>query len=233
MPTVEGHREWTQRRALACPRFGSRRVPVVLRVEAHLERRAHRGERRSLRQRHQVLPSNMTTSALDAAFVVPLTGPAESRLKRVVRRECREARPQYARRAHEHLAHRGGEIVVGDRRDDSSEVGERCDVSCQKPGCILLRAEHREVAARVHQTHQEKPRLLAHACELHPDLEEVDLRNLARPVHERHGDLSLCASKLRHQAPNGALAGGVPGIAQQLPETGRGQPLLARRERPA
>jgi hypothetical protein len=186
-----------------------------------------------LRQRHQVLPSNVTASTLHATLVVPLAGPAESRLERVVRRERREAWPQDPRRPDVDLAHGGGQVVVGDRRDDPCEVGERRDVGRKKPGRILLRAEHREVATRVHQAHQEEPRLLAHARELHPDLEEIDLRDLARAVHERHGDLPLRASKLGHQAANGPLAGRVPGIAQQLPEPRRRQPLLARRERPA
>ena len=70
------------------------------------------------------------------------------------------------------------QVVVGDRGDDAGEVRERGDVGREKPGGVLLRAEHREVAPRVHQAHQEQPRLLAHAGELHPDLEEVDLGDL-------------------------------------------------------
>jgi hypothetical protein len=119
----------------------------MLRVESHLERRAHCRERRALRQRHQVLPPNVPASTLDATLVVPLAGSAESRLERVVRRERREARPQDTRRPDQDLAHRGGQVVVGDRRDDPGEVGKRRDVGRKKPGRVLLRAEHREVAS--------------------------------------------------------------------------------------
>ena len=180
-----------------------------------------------------MLPSNVSASTLDASLVVTLARPAETWLESVVRSERGEAWPQYPRRAHEYLAHSGGQIVVRNRSDDPGEVSERCDVSREKPGRVLLGAQHREIAARVHQAHQEQPRLLADARKLHPDLEEVDLRHFARSVDERHGHLSLRASKLGHQAAYGARAGRVAGIAQQLPEAGCCQPLFARRERPA
>jgi hypothetical protein len=214
VPTVERQRESPQRCPLACPRVGSRRVPVVLRIDAPLKRRARLRERSPLRQRHQVLPSNVSAAALDPALVVPYAGTAESRLERVVRRERCEARPRHARSADQHLADRGGQVVVGDRRDDAAEVGERGDVSGEKPGRVLLRAEHHEVAPRVHPAHQEEPSLLAHPGELHPDLEEVHLRHLARAVHARHGDLSLRAPKLGYEATDGALAGRVPRFTQ-------------------
>ena len=92
-----------------------------------------------------MLPSNVAAATLDPALVVPFAGATEARLKRVVRRQCRERRPQHTRRADKHLSHGGGQVVVGDGGDDSGEVGERRDVGREKPRRVLLGAQHGEV----------------------------------------------------------------------------------------
>jgi hypothetical protein len=48
----------------------------------------------------------------------------------------------------------------------------------EEPRRILPLANHGEVAARVHQSHEKRPRLLALARDLHRHFEEVDLREL-------------------------------------------------------
>ncbi len=73
--------------------------------------------------------------------------------------------------------------------------------------------------------------LLAHALDLDPDLEEVDLGQLPRRVDERHGDLALGVAKRCNEPAYRPPADVVTVVAEQLPETRRGEPLLARRER--
>src|SRR5580704_2715580 len=70
LSAIEGRRQGSQRSTLAGPWRGSRRVSVVLRVEADLQGRAHMCERRALRQWHQVLPANVSASTLHASLVV-------------------------------------------------------------------------------------------------------------------------------------------------------------------
>jgi len=76
-------------------------------------------------------------------------------------------------------------------------------------------AEHREVAPRVQQAHEEHPRLGAHTGELDPDLEEVHPGELAERIHEGHGDLPLAATQAGDEATHGAGAGLV--ILGRLP----------------
>jgi hypothetical protein len=166
------------------------------------------------RYRHQVLPSDVTPAALDAALIVTFSGAAEPSLEGIVRGEGGEPRAQDPRRTDEHLGHGRRQVVVGDRGDHAGEVRERGDMRRQKPGGVLLRAEHREVAPRVHQTHQKQPRLLANAGEFDPDLEEVDLGDFTGAVHQRHRDLPLGASEFGHEPADRALAGCVAGLAQ-------------------
>jgi hypothetical protein len=59
----------------------------VLGVEPELKSHAHLGERRAAWDRHQVLPSNVTTAALDATLVGAFSGSAEPSLKGIVRGE--------------------------------------------------------------------------------------------------------------------------------------------------
>jgi hypothetical protein len=69
----------------------------------------------------------------------------------------------------------------------------------------------------MHQAHQKEPRLLAHALDLDPDLEEVDLGQLARCVHEGHGDLALGVAERRDEPAHRPRTGLVPVVAEQLP----------------
>jgi hypothetical protein len=177
-----------------------------------------------------VLQPQVAAAALDGALVVPLAGSAEARLEGVVRDEVGEARTEQPRLPQEHLGDGGSEVVVGDGGEHAGEVRERCDVGRQEPGGVLVGAEHREVAPRVQQAHEEHPRLGAHAGELDPDLEEVHLGELAGRMHEGHGDLPLAAAQVRDEAAHGAGAGLVATLPQQLREALGGQPLLARGE---
>src|ERR1019366_1484076 len=60
----------------------------------------------------------------------------------VVRNHRGESRSDDARRADQDLGDRRGEIVVGHTRDHSCEVLERGDVRGEKPGRVLLGADH-------------------------------------------------------------------------------------------
>ena len=70
-------------------------------------------------------------------------------------------------------------------------MGERPHVEPSRKATSVSAAvvEPDEVAARVDQPHQELPGLAALASHLDRDLEEVDLRLVARAVHQRHVDL--------------------------------------------
>jgi hypothetical protein len=82
------------------------------------------------------------------------------------------------------------QIVVRDARWHRLEVRERPDVAVEKADLILPLADPRKVATRVHQPHQEEPRLAADPVDVDKHLKEVDFGEIARPIRQRHEHLA-------------------------------------------
>ncbi len=158
---------------------------------------------------------------------MPFARPAEARLEQIVRRERGEARGQRARAAH-HNSHDGGfQIVVGDARRHCVEVREGADVAIEKADLVLALVDPGEVAARVHQPHEKEPRLAADAADVDEDLEEVDLREIARAIRQRHEDLTALPLPLRHRILDDRDAHLLALSQQQLVQPRGRQPLFA------
>jgi hypothetical protein len=119
-----------------------------------------------------------------AAFVVAFAGPTEARLEEIVRGERRKPRRQHPLAAHENPDHCGFEIVVRQARGGSIKVREGADVPIEETDLVLALVNPREVAARVHQPHQEEPRFLPFSLEVDEDLEEIDLGQIARSIQQ-------------------------------------------------
>jgi len=81
-------------------------------------------------------------------------------------------------------------IIVRGARGHAAEVGERTDVAVQKAHLVVPLVNPREVAAGVHQPHQEQPRFPPDAGEIDEHLEEVDFRELAGPIRQRNEHLA-------------------------------------------
>jgi hypothetical protein len=110
---------------------------------------------------------------------------------------------------------------------DRAEVLEGTHVPVEKAHLVLPRVEPREVATRVHQPHHEHPGFASLAGDVDEHLEEIDLRQLARLVHQRSEDLLASSLPLGHQLADHAIADGVPLRDQQLVQPRCRQLLLA------
>jgi hypothetical protein len=110
-----------------------------------------------------------------------------------MRRERREPRGQRPRAADQDPDDGRPEIVVRDASRDPVEVRKGADVPVEKADLILALVDPRKVAARIHQAHQEEPRLPARPVDVDQHLEEVNLRQVARPVRQRHEHLAALA----------------------------------------
>ena len=130
-----------------------------------------------------------------------LAGPTETGFQQVVRGERGEPRRQRARAADQDPHDGRPQIVVRDARRHAVEVRERADVPVEKADLILALVDPREVAARVHQPHQEQPRLAARPVDVDQHLEEVDLGEIARPIRQRHEDLAALPLPLGDRRP--------------------------------
>ena len=84
------------------------------------------------------------------------------------------------------------------------------DVPVEKADLILALVDPREVAARVHQPHQEQPGLAARPVDVHQHFEEVDLGEIARPIRQRHEDLAALPLPLRDRIFDDSHAHTVP-----------------------
>ena len=146
------------------------------------------------RNRHQRLLPHGLAAGFDAAFVVALAGPTEAGLQQVVRGERGEPRRQRPRAADQDPHDRRAQIVVRDARRHAVEVRERADVPVEKADLILALVDPREVAARVHQPHQEEPRLPARRRRRRP------APRRSRPRPDRPADTSAA------RRPRGAAA---------------------------
>ena len=91
---------------------------------------------------------------------------------------------------------------------------------------VLAVVEPDEVAARVHQPHQELPGLAALPAQLDGDLEEVDLGLVARAVHQRHEDLGALPPPLAQVAPHQRHPDLIALFAQLAVQPRSRQPLL-------
>ena len=144
-------------------------------IEVREQRRIDHLERGAARNRHERLPTERLAARFHAAFVVALAGPAETRLEQVVRGERRETRCQRALAADQDPYDGRAQIVVGHPSRHATEVREGAHVPIEKTDLILPLVDPREVAAGIHQPHQEQPRLAAGAGEIDQHLEEIDL----------------------------------------------------------
>lgn len=166
---------------------------------------------------------------LDAALVVALTGATEARPEQIVRRQRGETGREGPLTTYED-AHDGRfEIVVREARRHAAEVRKGAPVPIQEADLVLPLVDPREVAARVHQPHQKEPRLAPRAVDLDEHLEEIDFREIARAIRQRHKDLSPLPLPLRHGILNQRDADSLPLGDQQLVQPRRRQPLLAAR----
>jgi len=110
-----------------------------------------------------------------------------------VRRQRGESRRQGAGAPDQDPDHHGPQIVVRDASRNPVEVRKRADVPVQKADLILALVDPRKVAARIHQAHQEEPRLPARPIDVDQHLEEVDLGQIAGAVRQRHEHLAALA----------------------------------------
>ena len=175
-----------------------------------------------------MLQPHAPAAPLDPALIVALAGPREAGLVQVVTHQRLKPLGELAP-GELHAPHRRCEVVVDDARGHPAEVGERPHVAVEEGDLVLAVVEPDEVAARVHQPHQELPGLAALASQLDGDLEEVDLRLVARAVHQRHVDLGAPAPPLAQVAPHQRHADLVALFAQLAVQPRRRQPLLRRR----
>ena len=83
-------------------------------------------------------------------------------------------------------------------------------MAVEKADLILPLVDPREVTARIHQPHQEEPRLAADAVDVDQHLEEVDLGEIARPIRQRHEDLAALPLPLRHRVFDDGHADALP-----------------------
>jgi hypothetical protein len=146
-----------------------------------------------------------------------------------MRRERREPRRQGAGGPDQNPDDGGPQIVVRDAGRDAPEVRKRADVAVEKADLILALVDPRKVAARVHQAHQEEPRLLPLPIDVDQHLEEVDLREIAGPIRQRHEDLAALALPFGDRVFDHGHADAVPLGDQQLVQPRGRQPLLAAR----
>ncbi len=146
-----------------------------------------------------------------------------------MRGERREPRRQRARAADQDPDDGRPQIIVRDAGGHAVEVRERADVSVEKADLILALVNPREVAARVHQAHQEEPRLPAGPVDVDQHLEEVDLGQIARPIRQRHEDLAALPLPLGDRVFDDGHADAVAFGQQQRVQPRGGQPLLAAR----
>jgi hypothetical protein len=121
------------------------------------------------------------------------------------------------------------QIVIRDAGRHPVEVRKRADVPVEKADLVLALVDPREVAARVHQPHQEEPRLAAGPVDVDQHLEEVDLGEIARPIGQGHEDLAALPLPLRDRVFHDRHAHAVPFGQQQLVQPRGRQPLLAAR----
>ena len=186
-------------------------------------------ERRADRNRHERLLSNGLATGLDATLIVAFAGSTETRFEQVVRGERREPRCQRACAAHQGADDSCPEIVVRHASRYPVEVGKRAHMSVEKADLILPLVNPCEVAARVHQAHQKEPRLPARPVNVDQHLEEVDLREIARAIRQRHEDFATLPFPFRDSVFDDRHADAVPLGQQQLVQPRGGQPLLAAR----
>jgi hypothetical protein len=146
-----------------------------------------------------------------------------------MRRERREPRGQRPRAADQDPDDGRPEIVVRDASRDPVEVRKGADVPVEKADLILALVDPREVAARVHQPHQEQPRLPPGPVDVDQHLEEVDFGQIARPIRQRHEDLAALPLPLGNRVLDDGHAHAVPLGHQQLVEPRGRQSLLAAR----
>jgi hypothetical protein len=153
-------------------------------------------EGRTDRNRDERLLPHGLAARLDPAFIVALPGPTETGLQQVMRGERGEPRRQSPCAADQDPDDGGPKIIVGDSSRHPIEVRKRADVPVEKADLILALVDPREVAARVHQSHQEEPRLAAGPVDVDQHFEEVDLREVAGPIGQRHEHLASLALPL-------------------------------------
>jgi hypothetical protein len=144
-----------------------------------------------------------------------------------MRGERRKSRRQRARTADQDPDDSGPQIIVGDAGGHALEVRERADVSVEKADLILALVDPREVAARVHQPHEEEPGLAACPVDVDQHLEEVDFGEIARPIRQRHEDLAALPLPFCDRIFDEGHADSVPLGQQQLMQSRGGQPLFA------
>ena len=99
----------------------------------------------------------------------------------------------------------------------------------EKAHLILALVDPREVAARIHQPHQEQPGLAARSIDVHQHFEEIALGEIAPPIRERHEDLAALSLPFRDRVFDDRHAHAVPFGPQQLVQPRGRQPLLAAR----
>ena len=142
-------------------------------------------------------------AAFDATLVVSFTDAREVGLEQIVTHQREEPAREFAPRADD-LAHRRREIIVHAALCDAVKVCERAHVAVEKGQLIAALVEPGELAARVHQPHQELPGFAPLAPDLYHHLEEVDLR-FARAINQRHINLGALSPPLApvvaHQRP--------------------------------
>ena len=178
-----------------------------------------------------MLQPDRLPARLHAALVVALARPGEAGLEQVMAGQRLKALGELAVRE-QHPPHRRLEVVVDTARRHPAEVLEGAHVAVEEGQLVLTLVEPDEVAPRVHQPHQELPRLAALARYLDGDLEEVDLRLVARAVHQRHVDLGTLAAPLAQVVAHERHPDRVALLAQLPMQPRRRQPLLRRRALP-
>jgi hypothetical protein len=92
--------------------------------------------------------------------------------------------------------HRSAQIVVRQPAGHRAEVREGPDVAIEEADLVLALVDPSEVAAGVHQPHQEEPRLAPRPTDIDEHLEEIDFGEVTGPIRERHEDLTALALPL-------------------------------------
>ncbi|MCY4639266.1 MAG: hypothetical protein OXC94_02870 [Chloroflexi bacterium] len=175
-----------------------------------------------------MLQPHAPAARLHATLVMALAGPGEAGLVQVVADQRLKTLGEPAP-GELHPLHRRREVVVDDAPGHPAEVGEGPHVAVEEGDLVLAVVEPDEVAARVHQPHQELPGLAALTVHLDGDLEEVDLGLVARAVHQRHVDLGALPPPLAQVAAHQRHPDLVALLAQLAVQPRRRHTLLRRR----
>jgi hypothetical protein len=174
-----------------------------------------------------MLQPDRLASTFDATLVVSLPRASKTRLEQEVADQGFEPVRQLPFLQPEDALHRRRQVIVNQAPGHPAQVRERPHMSIQEAGAITMIVQVDEVAARVHQPHQELPCLAAHAAFVDGHIEEVHLGLIAGTMNQRNVHLRCPPPLLRQIAAHRPLPNLHALFPQLAIKARRRQPVLA------